>query len=477
MRIIILTEAGKDIGLGHISRCGALYDELILRGCEVKFIIYSELENFELLEGKSYQIDNWLTEEFISSHVTSNDVCIIDSYLANQTLLEYISNKTKLCLFIDDAGRLEYPRGIVVNPSLYTKDIYYREKEEITYLLGKDYVILRQQFVEGKRENINKHVKNVLITMGGTDNHQLTSLLLTELVTDEKEIQFHIVLGNGFVGKERIKSIDLPNVKFHQNLQANEMKTLMMNCDLALTAAGQTIYELMATQTPFIPIQTADNQENNIKGLLKNKLITKTIYFKDLSLISDLKSMYFHYKDFSVRKNLVDKYARYVDGKGSKRIISELLQKNCYIRRAKEKDIESIFELSNQDYVRKYSINKEKISWENHKVWFRNILHSNHNLLYVITNGNDFLGQIRFEISGNHATVSISIVNMLVGKGLSGGFLKKAIKLLKKAREDVTIVVAYIHKENIPSRKLFQNAGFIYKAEKNGMQRYEYMYV
>jgi spore coat polysaccharide biosynthesis predicted glycosyltransferase SpsG len=46
---------------------------------------------------------------------------------------------------------------------------------------------------------------------------------------------------------------------------------LMVKSDLAITAAGQTIYELLATQTPFIPIKVIENQENNVNGFIVPK--------------------------------------------------------------------------------------------------------------------------------------------------------------------------------------------------------------
>ena len=43
MRVKIFTEGGKDIGLGHISRCSSLYNEIANRGIRVDFIVYGDI--------------------------------------------------------------------------------------------------------------------------------------------------------------------------------------------------------------------------------------------------------------------------------------------------------------------------------------------------------------------------------------------------------------------------------------------------
>ena len=45
------------------------------------------------------------------------------------------------------------------------------------------------------------------------------------------------------------------------------MRDLMLSVDVAITAAGQTTYELMSCGVPMIPIKVVDNQKWNILGL------------------------------------------------------------------------------------------------------------------------------------------------------------------------------------------------------------------
>jgi spore coat polysaccharide biosynthesis predicted glycosyltransferase SpsG len=118
---------------------------------------------------------------------------------------------------------------------------------------------------------------------------------------------------------------DFKNISFHFNVDANKMVDLMKNCDLAITTAGQTIYELLATQTPFIPIQIIKNQENNIRSLLKynqNQIILK--YDND-NLVEEISKLLDFYNESENRQEQINHYKCLVDGYGTKRIIDILL--------------------------------------------------------------------------------------------------------------------------------------------------------
>ena len=320
MTIKIFTEGGPDIGLGHISRCSALYDEIIDRGISVEFYIYGEIDNTKIADGKNIYNVNWLTKEFLNDNITENDYCIVDSYLASIDLYEIVAGKAKKALYIDDTGRLHYPKGIVINPSLNADGIRYPNDDNIRYLTGPEYVILRKPFVEAVRVDINKEAKRVLVTMGGTDIRNLTPLIIREICNMHPELQFDIVVGETF---DKAEKLELGNVHFHFNVNANEMKELMLNADFAISAAGQTIYELIATQTPFVAIKIAENQENNISALMKYNSKQIVLNYLDKTIVDQLIDYVEKFKDYNFRKDMLS--TDVMNTRGTKNILNELL--------------------------------------------------------------------------------------------------------------------------------------------------------
>ena len=104
-RVVIFTEGGDNIGFGHITRCSALYEELLERKIETVFVVYGK--NIEdILKEKNYINQDWKDKEFLQNFLKKDDYVIIDSYLADLDIYEYISSNTSKCMYIDDNNKL-----------------------------------------------------------------------------------------------------------------------------------------------------------------------------------------------------------------------------------------------------------------------------------------------------------------------------------------------------------------------------------
>lgn len=477
MKVKIFTEGGKDIGLGHISRCSSLYNEIATRGIPVDFIVYGDIGKIDFLNGINIINENWLDKEYLFNKTTSVEFVIVDSYKATKEIYDIISKKSKRALFIDDIGRIEYPEGIIVNPSLDSSHIDYSHSSNSILLYGAEYVILRESFRGLKREDISNEVKRVLIMMGGTDIRGLTPLIIDNICRNMLDIEFDIVAGSEDMEKINSQISKPNNITFHNNLDSAQMMELMINSDLAITAAGQTIYELLATQTPFIPIKVIENQENNIKSLLEYNPEQIVLRYDDSDFLSNMNKALVLFSDFEYRKNYTLKYTDLVDGYGSRRIVDYLFKNGnkehkINLRKVKSEDIKEVFDLSNKDYVRRYSINKDKIEWADHVKWFDLILDDKTTVFYVVTDKNDsFLGQIRYKITENSAIVSISLSEKLKGKGLSKEILSKSIKKIFDEEKSVKDIIAFVSANNIASKKIFEGLNFKRLKDEDGMMK------
>ena len=328
MRIVIFTEGGSNIGLGHLSRCGALHDEIINRGIAVEIVLSGDGDNFDLANQMSITNANWLSVDYLEACINSTDYCIVDSYLAPEYLYRTISTSCRKALFLDDNSRIIYPEGIVVNPSLCVENLDYAMNEGVTYLLGRDYIILRTPFEKIEKKVIAKEVKNVLITLGGADTKHVIPRIFTEICEKHPNIKFNVIMGNYFQESQTIQKDKPKNIDLFNNIDAELMKTLMVNADLAITAAGQTIYELLATSTPFIAIKTADNQINNVRGLKEINPDQIVIEYSDNLFLEKLNIVFSKFLKKEERKNQMDCYQYTIDGLGKKRILDCFLGEN-----------------------------------------------------------------------------------------------------------------------------------------------------
>ena len=341
--IIIFTEAGNKFGYGHITRCISLYDELVLKGKNPLFVINGDYEVKKVLEDRNYIFDKWyddVKKYFFNQSGDNVDgvFSIVDSYTANQKTYEEIAALSKRALYIDDTNRLEYPRGIVISPSLCRDKLSYNQIKDRAYIAGKNYVMLRKEFSPPTIRVIREKIETFLILMGGADTLNVVPKALKCIANMDLENHIiHIVATKNYDNLEEINKVITDIEKEHTirvetqiGLNAKELRVLMETSDLSISAAGQTIYELIATKLPFVCIKTADNQSRNIECLMEEGIIQE---FTDFSTpvnhhedqMKMLKSLIEDSLKIQVRQNQVEKMMGMSIVGGASRIIDKLL--------------------------------------------------------------------------------------------------------------------------------------------------------
>lgn len=462
-KVKIFTEGGTGIGLGHLARCASLYDEILKQGAEALFYVFGKTQGLELIKSRTVIEANWMNINFINENVNKDDFCIVDSYLVDRDVLEVISSTAQKVLFIDDMNRLNYPKGIVINPSLDLGDIQYPANVGCEYFWGSDYVILRGPFKNVERDCAQKNVKTVLITMGGSDIKNVTPLIVAKICHLNPLIRFNIVIGSAFNNIEEIKQVLSSNCELHFNVDESEMKKLMCLADLAITAAGQTVFELIATKTPFIPIQVVDNQSNNMVALKKFKFVTHSLEVASDTFCEEIAEIFMKLLAVDIRQELIEKYQLVIDGNGCERIIEKLFEcdrEQISFRRVSTLDCELLFEWANDDLVRRNAFTTNKIDFEEHLKWFQGKIKNDQTLMYLILKDNDAVGQIRVDLEGEIGMISYSIDSKYRGQGFGTQALQEIHLRVKADYKEIKRIIGRVKIENLPSRKAFEKADF-----------------
>lgn len=471
MKVSIITEGFENTGHGHITRCLALYQAFEEQNIHPTIYVNGDQHAQSLLVNCQYEIIDWLTRPAkLVKEINNSDVLIIDSYLAGKEYYNNLSKLSALSLFIDDNLRIDYPDGIILNGTINAESFPYK-KEDNDFLLGAKYIPVRKEFWNIPLRKINKEVSSVLITFGGQDIRNITPVILQSLNENYPEIYKNVIIGSGFKHKEKIEKHKNSNVKFHYSPDAEKMKTLMLESDIAITAAGQTLYELAAAGTPSIAVTVADNQSNNIREWKKKGFLLDTIMHSDRFYLQKIHESFKTLKSSSSRKKLNKIGRENVDGQGPRRIINYIIDKSCgingfYFRKAAAGDSEPVYKLSNDPVVRQNSINTSPIGWEEHKEWFSNKISSGNYLFFLaFDRKNSFIGQIRFELQNDSAVTSISISDDFRGKGLSKKIIKTGCERAFREFNHIKKIIAFIRPENNVSINSFISSGFILEGD------------
>jgi UDP-2,4-diacetamido-2,4,6-trideoxy-beta-L-altropyranose hydrolase len=325
MRVFILTEGGSNIGIGHITRCASLYEALEDKGMVPEFVINGDETVNYLLKDKNHKIFDWLQErERLYSLIKGADIVFIDSYLAGHDVYTAVSSSAKLCVYIDDNNRIDYPKGIIVNGGINAEDPDYSVREDVTYLLGPRYTPLRKEFWDVPEENIKEKVESVMITFGGDDNRNMTPKVLKALAENYPDILKKVIIGKGFINIADVEDAIDNKTEIIYYPDSEGMIKVMLESDIAVSAGGQTLYELARVGVPTIAVAVADNQTNNIDGWRKNGFIDYAGWWEDGDLLDNIVKNVESLSDIRIRDKMAGAGRSLVDGQGAKRIVESL---------------------------------------------------------------------------------------------------------------------------------------------------------
>lgn len=327
MKVFILTEATSTTGFGHLTRCTSIYEAFLEKGITPHFIINSDSSSADLLNNLSHTVLEWQNNPGkLLSLIIPDDVVIIDSYTASLDLYKKIVDKVKLTVYIDDINRLNYPRGLVVNGTVYAEEINYLKDSGKEYLLGSEYAPIRKEFWDVPPKVINEDVISMMITFGGDDIRNLTGSVVEFLQKESPLTHKYVVVGNAFKNKTELLEMSDHSTELLTNLNAQDMLQIMLKADIALSAAGQTLNELACVGVPTVAVQIAENQKRNVHGFNKSGFIEFAGTWESTDFIENLKisikNIYSYEK--RLKKSKIGK--KLIDGQGARRIVSEIMK-------------------------------------------------------------------------------------------------------------------------------------------------------
>lgn len=270
--VYILTEAGKTKGLGHFTRMTAVCEGLLKNGIDVEMWLDAD-KAVKSITTKSFVRHINRVEDFFNILVKDKDVVIVDSYHIDLATMNKIKSRCKRLIVIDDNMRLGYQDSIVLNPNYFAEFIKYPEGKGNVYYKGNEYTLLREEFNTISDHVMRNPVREILITMGGTDVKKITAHVIRYLKGINEFVRLNVVITSSYDNTDEISELLGINDTLHKDISASKMSILMQQADFAIASAGGTTNELIKALCPAVLIGVADNQVLNLKYLGANGII------------------------------------------------------------------------------------------------------------------------------------------------------------------------------------------------------------
>ena len=323
-KIKIFTEIGEGIGFGHFSRCSAIALKLY-KIFQVELFVFQKGEseyNLNLSSKIKTTVIDW--KESISKIIQAKDVVIIDSYLAQTEHFDHIASITKKSLVFDDYYRLKYNCRLILNPNVSAEIEKYPYKSKKELIAGSAYIIVRDAFQNLSHKELAKEVKEVTITVGGSDYRNLIPIFVALLTEEYPSIYFHVLTGNSHLKHKMEREYSRNNFKYYGLLNQYEMAAIFMKSDVAISNSGQTLGELVMTQTPFVAFCVDKDQQPIRDFYLKQNIIDSKIEWDDVSFKERILNSFERLLNLEKRQRFIDKSRNILDGNGVNRICEKI---------------------------------------------------------------------------------------------------------------------------------------------------------
>jgi len=277
-KIVIITDGGLTMGLGHVYRTLSLAKELS-KFSKIKFLTQSGDVVVSKIKNNGYTVSKVDSIDKLKRQLGLNkpNIIVIDKLEVNEQFAKYIKTNlnARLIIFGNISSANKYA-DVVINAIIGTdyKNKSFIDKNTGTlYLEGPKYLVLRNEFYEHKNSyKFRNNLQKILLIFGGSDQANLTLKVLDRLLSMNHDFKINIVLGSAFKFNKELDKI----LKKHRSKKnsvdicrdVNNVSELMLKTDLVITSAGTAMFESFCVGAPTIAFYQNASQKNIFNGFI-----------------------------------------------------------------------------------------------------------------------------------------------------------------------------------------------------------------
>ena len=278
-KVLFRANAGPGIGLGHLHRSLALAAVLTVSDVESVFLLNEDTPSLGWVREQGFPVvslghtESWTEVDSLATEKTASiagcDAVVVDDHEAGGPYLARLREAGMYVIARDDLALHPFPCKMVINGNADAESLPYSSVSgDTSYLLGPSYIVLKEEFWKPVSPRLPECVGNVLLILGGTDQYELMPEILRLLDEVAGDFSVTAVVGPYFHNAEAVEVAASRARRSTKVISSpRDVCSLMLEADLAISAAGQTLYELAAVGCPTIAVAVASNQLGQLRAL------------------------------------------------------------------------------------------------------------------------------------------------------------------------------------------------------------------
>lgn len=299
-KILVRIDSSKIIGMGHVYNMLTILNHF--RNDEILIVMQKNL-NLGIKKFKDHLFDVTLfssMEEFekiikkFQPDIIFNDILNTDKNYMRRIVSNY-----RLIVNFEDMGQGRQFADLVFNP------IFNIKKPISNEFFGGNYACVRDEFRLFTNSIIQKNVKKVVISFGGTDQKNLTGKTIDIIRKNNfKNIEFIVILGYGFSHTEKVKQkiikLNKQDFQFILVEKSDFLAQYVRDVDFAIVSNGRTVFEFASMKIPLVSVSV--NTRESLHSFIKDEKIGINFSYNHSTYEQNLNSAIKQLMVFSERK-------------------------------------------------------------------------------------------------------------------------------------------------------------------------------
>ena len=335
--VIIRCDASPGMGAGHVTRCLALADALRDEGQTAHFAVRGgTLETVPRLATSGHgilvltgdtrdeasEIARWLRGPV--------DWMIVDHYQRDRSFEQACRAWTRQIAAIYDGPGRSHDADVLVDQTFGRRGSDYDRllPPHATILAGARWAMLDPSFAKKRDEVLPSRAARpclrVLVCMGGSDVHDVTSVALDGLAASGLDLDVDVVVGPTSPNRTALERRAAGAAGFSLHVGSTSMADLMAEADIAIGSGGVMSLERCCMGLPSLVVTTADNQATlaaNLAAAGAQRLLGPWSSVTPAAMAEALGSWY---RDRDGRARCAVTAASVCDGRGAARVADTL---------------------------------------------------------------------------------------------------------------------------------------------------------
>ena len=332
-KILFLTDAGPQVGGGHVMRCLTLAGVLQDLGAQCAFMASPAVTSVVKAFAKpGMELIPCTPETMVEAACSvSSDAVVVDHY-GLQASDETRLRAGRLLIALDDAPGRAHDCDLLVDSAIDRQPADYEPwvPKGSQIWTGPNFALVRPEFAAARRKVVERRdrdgdVRSILVSLGMTDVGGVTADVVEALLATGIEARILAVVGSAAPSLPRLRELSAIHANLRVEVDVKAMAPVVGEADMAIGAGGSSTWERCCLGLPGITLVLAANQAD-MAARLDAHGVTKTLdvrlpdFAKRLTeTVTDLVN------DSAARRSMSAKGSLICDGLGAERTARKIL--------------------------------------------------------------------------------------------------------------------------------------------------------